>query len=165
MRKRLIKVLIVDDHAMVRKGMKALMAEFDDIVVVGEAPEGQKAVELVQILKPDVVLLDLLMPVMDGIETTKQILAIQPDQRIIILTAYMGDDKITMAMNAGAIGYLVKEALSEDLIQSIRNVSPREPLLNATIAWKDLNVLYTAKETEGSAQELLESDYEVLCYS
>ena len=160
-----IKVLIVDDHAMVRKGMKALLGEFDDFLVVGEASEGQKAVELVQNLKPDVVLLDLLMPVIDGIETTKQILAIQPDQRIIILTAYMGDDKITTALDAGAIGYLQKDTQSEELIQSIRIAYRREPLLNGPVAWKGLKGMYVANETEKSAEALLEWDFEILCLS
>jgi DNA-binding NarL/FixJ family response regulator len=134
MRKRLIKVVIVDDHAIVRKGMKALLGEFDDILIVGEAQEGQKGVELVRNLKPDVVLVDLFMPVMDGIETTKQILAIQPKQRIIILTAYMGDDKISHAMKAGAVGYIVKDSQSKELVQSIRNAFRGKPLLNAMIA-------------------------------
>jgi two-component system, NarL family, response regulator LiaR len=165
MRNGLISVLIVDDHVIVRKGMKALLGEYDDILVVGEASEGRKAVELVQSLKPDVVLLDLMMPVLDGIETTKQILAILPDQRIIILTAYTGDDKITTAMNAGAIVYLSKEVQSEELIQSIRNAYLGEPFLNAMIAWKNLNGMYNAKETERSAEELLEGNLKVHCFS
>jgi DNA-binding NarL/FixJ family response regulator len=163
MRIPLIRVLIVDDNVMFRRVMKAFLSEFDDILVVGEASEGHKAVELVGSLKPDVVLLDLLLPVMDGIETTKQILAIQPDQIVIILTAYMRDDKITPAINAGAIGYLGKDVPPEKLVQAIRNTNLREPLRNAWIARKDLNGIYDVNER--SAEERLEKDFEVLCYS
>jgi two-component system, NarL family, response regulator LiaR len=156
-----IKVLVVDDHAMVRKGMKALLGEYDDILVVGEASEGLKAIELVKSIKPDVILLDLLMPVMDGIETTERIMAIQPDQRIIILTAYMGDDKLVPALNAGAMGYLVKNVEAENLIRSIRNVCTAEPSLNGMITWKDL-IGMNVKTTERSTEEFLARDFEVL---
>jgi two-component system, NarL family, response regulator LiaR len=117
-----IKILIVDDHGIVRKGLKAFLGEYDDFSVVGEASDGQKAIELLKSLKPDVILLDLLMPGMDGIETTKRMIAIQPDQRIIVLTAYMGDDKLIQAMNAGAAGYLKKDIQSEDLVRTFRQI-------------------------------------------
>jgi two-component system, NarL family, response regulator LiaR len=151
-----IKVLVVDDHAMVRKGVKALLGEYDDVLVIGEASDGLKAIELVKSLKPDVILLDLLMPVMDGIETTKRIIAIQPDQRIIVLTAYMGDDILAPAMDAGAAGYLVKNIETEELIQSIRNVCTTEQSMNTMIAWKDLNGMYCAKTTKKLAEDLRE---------
>jgi len=117
-----IQVLIVDDHAMVRKGLKALLNQYEGIRVVGEAANGLKAIEFIERLKVDVVLVDLAMPVMDGIETIKRIIAIRPDQRIIVLTSYPGDDKLFPAIKAGALGYLVKDAEPEELVQSIRNV-------------------------------------------
>ena len=125
-----IQVLIVDDHMMVRKGIKALLTEYEDISVIGEAANGLKAIELVERLKPDVVLIDLAMPVMEGIEAIKRIIAIQPDQRIIVLTSYAGDDKLIPAIKAGAMGYLVKDAQPEELVQAIRDVSAGEPSLN-----------------------------------
>lgn len=116
-----IQVLLVDDHAMVRKGMKALLNEYEGISVVGEATNGLKALELVERLKPDVVLMDLLMPGMDGIEAIKRILAIQPHQRILVLTGYLRDDKLISAIEAGALGYLLKDAQPEELVQSVRD--------------------------------------------
>lgn len=116
-----IQVLLVDDHAMVRKGMKALLNEYEGISVVGEATNGLKALELVERLKPDVVLMDLLMPGMDGIEAIKRILAIQPHQRILVLTGYLRDDKLIPAIEAGALGYLLKDAQPEELVQSVRD--------------------------------------------
>ena len=131
-----IRVLIVDDHAMVRKGMIALMAAYDDIQVIGEAGNGAKAVELAGQLQPDVILMDLSMPVMDGIEAIKQIIAQRPEQPIIVLTSYTGDDKLFPAIKAGALGYLVKDAQPEELIESIRNVYAGEPSLDPAVAWR-----------------------------
>jgi two-component system, NarL family, response regulator LiaR len=157
-----IKVLIVDDHAMVRKGMKALLSEYEDISVIGEAANGLKAIELVNQLKPDVVLIDLAMPVMDGIEAIKGIIAIQPNQRIIVLTSYVGDEKLLQSIKAGALGYLLKDAQPEELVQSIRNVYLGEPSLDPTIAWRFLSKLSGAETTKRSAEELSEREMDVL---
>jgi NarL family two-component system response regulator LiaR len=157
-----IQVLIVDDHAMVRKGLKALLNQYEGIRVVGEAANGLKAVELVERLKPDVVLLDLAMPVMDGIEAIKRIMVIRPNQCIIVLTSYPGDDKLFPAIKAGALGYLVKEAQPEELVQSIRNVCAGEPALSATIAWKLLQGMSGVETSKESAEELSEREREVL---
>ena len=97
-----IRVCLVDDHTMVRRGMKVLLDEYEDIQVVGEASNGLKAIELVDQLKPDVVLIDLAMPVMDGIEAIKRIIALHPEERIIVLTSFAGDDKLFEAIRAGA---------------------------------------------------------------
>lgn len=157
-----IQVLIVDDHVMVRKGIKALLTEYEDISVIGEAANGLKAIELVERLKPDVVLIDLAMPVMEGIEAIKRIIAIRPDQRIIVLTSYTGDDKLIPAIKAGAMGYLVKDAQPEELVQSIRDVNAGEPSVNTTIAWKFLRKMSGAEPTKRSAEELSERETEVL---
>ncbi len=157
-----IQVLIVDDHNMVRKGIKALLAEYEDISVIGEAANGLKAIELVERLKPDVVLIDLAMPVMEGIEAIKQIIAIQPDQRIIVLTSYAGDDKLIPAIKAGAMGYLVKDAQPEELVQAIRDVSAGEPSLNTALAWKFLRKMSGVEPIKRSAEELSEREVEVL---
>ncbi len=157
-----IKVLIVDDHIMVRKGITALLSEYEGINVVGEAANGVEAIELVEQLKPDVVLIDLAMPVMEGIEAIRKIIAIQPSQRIIVLTSYTGDDKLIPAIKAGAMGYLVKDAQPEELVQSIRDVYAGEPSLNTTIAWKFLRKMSGAEATKRSAEELSEREIEVL---
>lgn len=157
-----IQVLIVDDHAMVRKGMNALLSEHEDICVIGEAANGLQAVELAKRLKPDVVLIDLAMPVMDGIEAIKRIIADQPDQRIIVLTNFSGDDKIIQSIKAGAQGYLLKDAQPEELVQSIRCVYSGEPSLNPAIAWRFLRQLSGAETAKRSAEELSERELEVL---
>jgi two-component system, NarL family, response regulator LiaR len=123
-----IRVLIVDDHKIVRQSMKALLDEFGDFQIIGEAANGVKAVELVDRLKPDVVLMDLLMPVMDGIEAIKHIRMAHPDQRIIALTASYSDDVLVQAMEAGATGYIRKDAYPDELIQLIYKINEREPL-------------------------------------
>lgn len=162
MENRPIQVLIVDDHTMVRQGMKALLKEYEDIDVIGEAPNGLKAVELADQLKPDVILIDLAMPVMDGIEAIKRIIAAHPDQRIVVLTSYSGDDKLIPAIKAGAMGYLVKDAQPEELINSIRNVYAGEPALNPKIAWKLLHGTYGPETAKRTAVDLSEREIEVL---
>ena len=157
-----IRVLIVDDHNMVRKGMKVLLDEYEDIQVVAEAANGLKAIELVEQVKPDVVLIDLAMPVMDGIEAIKRIIAIHPNERIIVLTSFSGDDKLFEAIRAGAMGYLVKDAHPEELVQSIRNVCSGEPSLNPTIAWRLLRGMSGAETPKRPSEELSEREIEVL---
>ena len=157
-----IQVLIVDDHVMVRKGIKALLSEYEDISVTGEAANGLKAIEMVEQLKPDIVLIDLAMPVMEGTEAIKRIIAINPQQRIIVLTSYTGDDKLIPAIKAGALGYLVKDAQPEELVQSIRDVYAGEPSVNTTIAWKFLRKMSGAEPAKRSAEELSERETEVL---
>jgi NarL family two-component system response regulator LiaR len=158
-----IQVLLVDDHVMVRRGMKALLDEYEDIHVIGEAGNGAVAIELAQQLKPDVILMDLAMPVMDGIEATRQIMTNQPDQRIIVLTSYSGDDKLFPAIKAGALGYLVKDAQPEDLVESIRNVYAGEPSLNPTLAWRMVREMSGAETPpKRSPEDLSEREIEVL---
>jgi NarL family two-component system response regulator LiaR len=157
-----IQILIVDDHAMVRKGIRALLNEYQDVRVIGEAANGLKAIEQVERLKPDVVLIDLAMPVMDGIEAIKKIIANHPDERIIVLTSYPGDDKLFPAIKAGARGYLLKDAQPEELVQSIRNVYSGEPSLNPTIAWRILRGMSGVEPEKRSAEELSERELEVL---
>jgi two-component system, NarL family, response regulator LiaR len=156
-----IKIIIVDDHAMVRKGMRAFLAEFEDIYVLGEAANGWKAVELVEQLKPDVVLLDLFMPGMDGIETIRKLVAVAPHLGIVILTAFAREEKVMEAIQAGALGYVVKDAQPEELVQSIRLVSTGVPAISPAIAWKILHG--TGQETiSRKKMDLSEREIEVL---
>jgi two-component system, NarL family, response regulator LiaR len=123
----LIQVLIVDDHTMVRKGLKILLEQFPGIKVVGEAANGLQAIEYVSRLVPDVVLMDLVMPVMDGIEAIQRIIAIHPDQRIIVLTASSDGETFVQAIKAGAQGYFVKDLDPEELVRAIQSVYQGRP--------------------------------------
>ncbi|MGE5373520.1 MAG: response regulator [Bacteroidota bacterium] len=158
-----IKIMIVDDHAMVRKGMRAFLGEFDDIQVIGEASDGGKAIELVKQLKPDVVLLDLFMPGMDGIEVIQRLAATQPHLCVVILTAYAKEDKVIEAIKAGALGYVVKDAQPEELVQAIRTVSTGAPAISPVIAWKILHASLDGHENASQKKmDLSEREAEVL---
>jgi two-component system, NarL family, response regulator LiaR len=157
-----IKLIIVDDHAMVRKGMRAFLSEFEDIYVIGEASDGWKAVDLVKQLEPDVVLLDLFMPGMDGIEAIQRLLAVQPHLGIVILTAFAKEEKVMEAIQAGALGYVVKDAQPEELVQSIRLVSTGIPAISPGIAWKILHGGKGTLEKTSRRMELSEREVEVL---
>lgn len=157
-----ITVLVVDDHTMIRKGIRALLSEYEDIQVVGEAANGLKAVELTHQLKPDVILIDLAMPVMDGIEAIIKIIANRPDQRILVLTGYTEDDKLFQAIKAGARGYLVKNAQPEELVQAIRNVYAGEPTIDPTLAWNYFSKMSGVEPTKQATDELSERELQVL---
>jgi DNA-binding NarL/FixJ family response regulator len=118
----MIKVLVVDDHIVVRSGIEQVLATTDDIEIVGLAPDGQRAVEMVQALRPDVVLMDLSMPVMDGVEATRRIRALAPDTKVVVLTSFSDQARITDAMAAGAEGYLLKHAEPIQIMDAIRSV-------------------------------------------
>ncbi len=152
--------MIVDDHAMVRKGMKAFLSEFADIHVIGEAADGWQAIDLVKQLKPDVVLLDLFMPGMDGIETIQRLIAVQPQLGIVILTAFAREEKVVEAINAGALGYVVKDALPEELVNSIHLVSRGMPAISPAITWKILHA--TDKSVSHRNRKLSDREVEVL---
>lgn len=147
---------------MFRKGMKAFLEEYPDICVVGDAPNGFKAVELVERLKPDIILMDLIMPVMDGIEATHKIIANQPDQRVLILTGDMGEDHLISAIQAGALGYLMKDIQPEELVQSIRDIYAGKPALNPTLTWKSLRGMYSVETTKRPIDELSKREIEIL---
>lgn len=157
-----IKIIIVDDHAMVRKGMRAFLGEFEDIHVIGDASDGGKAIDLVKQLKPDVVLLDLFMPGMDGIETIQRLLTVQPHLGIVILTAFASEAKVIEAIQAGALGYVVKDAQPEELVQSIRLVATGTPAISPGIAWKILHAGTDNREKTRGQMELSEREAEVL---
>jgi NarL family two-component system response regulator LiaR len=130
----LIRVLVADDHAIVRKGICALLATEEGIEVVGEAADGQRAIEQVERLRPDVVLMDLVMPGVDGLATTRRISADWPETRILVLTSFAGVDKIMPAIKAGALGYLLKDSDPEVLVESIRQVYGGNSSLHPSVA-------------------------------
>jgi two-component system, NarL family, response regulator LiaR len=131
-----IRILIADDHAVVREGLRALIEAKPDMELVGEAEDGAEAVLLAHSLKPDVILLDLVMPRMNGIEAISEIKRENPAARILVLTSFAGDDKVFPAIKAGALGYLLKDSSSQALIQAIREVYRGESSLHPTIARK-----------------------------
>jgi two-component system, NarL family, response regulator LiaR len=129
-----IHVLIVDDHRIVREGISALLSEFADVQVVGEAGNGREGVALAQELQPHVTLMDLVMPGMDGIEATRRITSRQPAARVLVLTSFLTADRLYPAIKAGAIGYLLKDTSSAELVEAIRQVDRGEPSLPPEIA-------------------------------
>ena len=157
-----IRVLIADDHAIVRKGIMALLEREGDIVVIGEASNGQEAIDRAAALRPDVVLMDLVMPEVDGIEAIRQITIAQPDIRILVLTSFASDDKVFPAVKAGALGYLLKDSGPEALIQAIRQVARGESSLHPTIARKVLHELAHPSGHPPTPQPLTERELEVL---
>lgn len=136
-----IRVLIADDHAIVRKGIRALLAEVPDIEVVAEAADGRTAVAQAEALHPHVILMDLMMPNMDGIEATRQIVARLPASRILVLTSFATDDKVFPAIKAGALGYLLKDSSPEELVEAIHQIHRGESSLHPLIARKVLQEL------------------------
>ena len=157
-----IRILIVDDHAIVRKGVRALLVQVDGIEVIGEASEGEEAVKLARSLDPDVVLMDLVMPGMDGITAISEIMANQPEMRILALTSFATDDKVFPAIKAGALGYLLKESDPEDLVVSIRQVYRGEPSLPPEIARMLLQELSQPATGTPTPDPLTEREVEVL---
>jgi DNA-binding NarL/FixJ family response regulator len=117
-----ITVVLADDHRVVREGLRALLERHDDIKVVGEAADGQEAVKLAATLKPDVVVMDISMPVLNGIEATQQVLEVSPSSRVIILSMYSTSEHIFRSFKAGAQGYLLKESAGADVINAVRAV-------------------------------------------
>jgi DNA-binding NarL/FixJ family response regulator len=128
-----IRVLIADDHPVVRQGLRTFLGTVDGIEIVGEATDGSEAVELTEQLKPDVVLMDLGMPNVDGIEATKRIVESDGNAKVIALTSFATDDKVFPSIRAGAVGYLLKEAEPADLAEAIRKVHRGESILHPSI--------------------------------
>ena len=157
-----IRLLIVDDHAIVRKGICALLAQVGTIHVVGEAGNGEEAVALAADLNPDVILMDLVMPGVDGIEAIRQINAQQPEARILVLTSFASDDKVFPAIKAGALGYLLKDSEPGDLVQAIRQVHRGEPSLHPIIAGKVLQEMQRPSKQPPTPDPLTDRELEVL---
>jgi NarL family two-component system response regulator LiaR len=157
-----IRVLIADDHPIVRKGICALLATEPDIEVVGEAQNGREAVAEVQRAQPDVVLMDLVMPGLDGLEATRRITANQPEVRVLVLTSFAEDDKVFPAIRAGALGYLLKDSRPEELVQAIHQVHRGESALHPSIARRVLQELSNTSERDSRAGALTEREVEVL---
>jgi len=157
-----IRVLITDDHLVVRKGLTALLATKEDIEVVGEATNGKEAIDQVKELSPDVILMDLVMPVMDGIQAIKHIVAEFPEAKILIMTSFATDDLVFPAIKSGALGYLLKDSTPEELIGAIRQVHRGEPSLHPKIARKVLMEISNPTTNIPSEDPLTERELGVL---
>jgi NarL family two-component system response regulator LiaR len=160
-----IRVLIADDHHVVRGGLRALLETEEDIVVVGEASDGVEAVLKMRSLNPDVLLLDLVMPRKNGIEAIQDIKHENPEARILVLTSFSDDDKVFAAIKAGALGYLLKDSSTQELIQAIRDVYNGESSLHPAIARKLIRELNRpASNLPKTDEPLTEREVEVLVY-
>jgi NarL family two-component system response regulator LiaR len=157
-----IRVLIADDHAIVRRGICALLVTEPNIEVVGVARDGRETVAESQRLRPDVILMDLAMPFMDGLEATRRIVACLPQVRILVLACFTDDDKLFPAIQAGAQGYLLKDAGPEELVRAIHQVCRGDSLLHPTIARKLLDELFYSLEGGEESNPLAERELQVL---
>jgi two-component system, NarL family, response regulator LiaR len=157
-----IRILIVDDHTIVRKGIRALLAEIEGMEVVGEAGDGQAAIAQAAALQPDVILMDLAMPKMDGIEAIRQIKLDQPESRILVMTSFATDEKVFPAIKAGALGYLLKESAPEELVQAIRQIHRGESSLHPAVARKVLQEITHPPDRPPTPNPLTEREGEVL---
>jgi len=155
-----IRVMLVDDHAVVRSGLAAFLMVYDDLILAGEAGDGQEAVERCEELQPDVVLMDLIMPEMDGATATQIIRKKWPHIQVVVLTSFKEDDLVQEALRAGAIGYLLKNASSDDLVRAIRQAAAGQP----TLAPEAAQVLMNANQQQRQAArfDLTSREKEVL---
>jgi NarL family two-component system response regulator LiaR len=158
-----ITVMIVDDHEMVRQGASIYLNTQDDIVVVAEAENGEQAVLLAREYVPDVVLMDLVMPGMDGVEATRQVKNLSPRSQIIVLTSYHQDEHIFPALQAGAISYLLKDVKATELCEAIRTAAGGEATLHPRVAARLIKEFHGAGiEKPNPFSELTEREMEVL---
>ncbi len=153
----MIRVLVVDDHAVVRDGLELLLERFESVTCIGAAADGAEAVALAEDLRPDVVLMDLSMPVMDGIEATQRIVAAHPEVAVVVLTTFADDRHVMAAIDAGAVGYLLKDSGPDQLLAGVeaaaRGESPLDPkVAGALMASRrrpaEREVALTARESE-----------------
>jgi DNA-binding NarL/FixJ family response regulator len=129
-----IRILLVDDHTVVRQGLRALLKAEEDIEVIGEAENGRVAVQFVRKNPPDVVIMDVAMPLLNGLEATRQILKMAPATRVLVLTSYSDDDCVQQLTDAGVSGYLIKQTAANDLVKAIREVQKGNAFFSPTIA-------------------------------
>ena len=157
----MIKVILIDDHEMVRIGVSAYLSALADIDVAGEAGSGEEGVALALSLRPDIILMDLVMPGMDGIEATKRIIADWPEAKIIIVTSFIDDEKVYPALEAGAISYMLKTSKASEIAASIRDTYNGQTVLEPEVTDKLMAKLRKPK-TQALHEELTGREREIL---
>lgn len=157
-----IRVLLVDDHAIVRDGLRTLIQSDREMEIVGEAGNGEEAVTLARQTKPDVILMDLVMPVKSGLEAIQEIKAENPEVGILVLTSFGEDDKVFPAIKAGALGYLLKDSRPAGILEAIYSVFRGESSLHPSIATKLIRELRQPSELPPATNPLTEREVEVL---
>ncbi|MFN8381718.1 MAG: response regulator transcription factor [Anaerolineales bacterium] len=154
-----IRVMIVDDHTMVRRGLAVFLKIFDDLLLVGEAENGEIALQLCEKVKPDVILMDMVMPIMDGAAATRAIRQQFPHIQVIALTSFKEGDLIKTALEAGAIGYLLKDVSADDLVRAIRSANSGRATLSPEVAQ---SLVETANLPPAPGLDLTERERDVL---
>jgi NarL family two-component system response regulator LiaR len=157
-----IRILVADDHPIVRKGLHTLISSEPDLEWVGEAADGIEVVEQALALRPDIILMDMVMPRQDGVEAVKQIKARYPEVGILIITSFAEDDKIFPAIKAGALGYLLKDSAPQELLQAIYDVFQGKPSLHPTIALKMIQEIQQPSPLPPTVEPLTEREVEIL---
>lgn len=157
-----VRLLIVDDHVVVRQGLITFLELNDEIDIVGEAGNGKEALEQVKKLEPDVVLMDLVMPVMDGLTAIKQIKQARPETEIIALTSFADDEKVFTAIRSGATGYLLKDVQPQDLVKAVLAADRGEVQLHPEVAKKLMNEVVAPAREADPLDELTDREREVL---
>ena len=155
-----IRVLIADDHAVVREGLRTFFSLQDDIEVVGDAADGEQAVELAERLEPDVVVMDLVMPKLDGIAAMRELRRRAPGTRVVILTSFIDDERLLPALRAGAAGYLLKNIEPQELARAVRAADAGEAIIDPTVAARLVEAL--VEEDRVPRPELTAREQEVL---
>jgi NarL family two-component system response regulator LiaR len=158
-----ISVLLVDDHSMVRQGVRAFLVTQPDITVIGEAGSGEEAIKLAGQYVPDVILMDLIMPNMDGVEATRRVKQVSPRSQVVVLTSYHEDEHIFPALKAGALSYILKDVSAEELAAAIRKAAAGEAILHPQVAARVIKELQGRRgEAVNPFTELSERELEVL---
>lgn len=158
----MISILLVDDHAILRDGLKNILSFEDDIKVVGEAISGEEALKLTEELSPDVIIMDINLPGMNGVETTAVIKEKNPDARILVLTMYTHDEYLMSALKAGADGYLLKDAPSEHVVDAINAVYRGESMITPSMTKKLVNIHLQQTQVKKDESNLTDREQEVL---
>lgn len=158
----MIRVLLVDDHGMVREGLKIYLATEAEIEVVGEAEDGAAAAVKAAALKPDVILMDLLMPGVDGVEGTKLCLSASPGSRVVVLTSKADDDLVLPAIRAGALSYLLKDLSASELSAAIHSAAAGKPTLHPMAASRMIQELHPSPKSPGGPDEISPREMDVL---